>query len=438
MSAASEKEECASNISRCISFYNIANEKINEVKDINEKNKKTNKSYYPQEDLRISVNGFSGVTVKKEIEVKEEPIMLQYVDIKPKEEIGIYVQPISCTEESYPLKLTLKHTGNKLYQCSQCEEAFSRNSDHTKHTRKHTGVKLFQCYKCINTLSQKRHLKAQSAEKPNTCSQCDKAFSQKSGLVQHLRTHTGEKPYHCSQCGNTFSQKTSLINHHKTHTGEKPYQCNQCDKAFTQNIELVRHQRKHTGEKPYQCSQCDKAFSKTNLIIHHRTHTVEKAYQCSQCDKAFSQKCNLVNHLRTHTGEKPYQCSQCDKAFSQRSDLVKHLRTHTGEKPYHCRQSNVTRPSHGMGILHDICRHTLGIKPYQCCQCDKAFSDKSNHKRHHRTHTGRERETISLKQFDKAFTNKHHLINQKRTNSWEKPKQCSQCNKTFSVTGCHI
>ncbi|KAJ1159160.1 hypothetical protein NDU88_011829, partial [Pleurodeles waltl] len=43
---------------------------------------------------------------------------------------------------------------------------------------------------------------------------------------------------------------------------------------------------------------------------------------------------------KIHTGEKPYQCTECEKAFSTNGNLKQHQKIHTGEKPYECTECN--------------------------------------------------------------------------------------------------
>ncbi|GAB1303392.1 Zinc finger protein 997 [Apodemus speciosus] len=92
-------------------------------------------------------------------------------------------------------------------------------------------------------------IKEHILERGNECTQCGKAFAQRSHLQYHERIHTGEKPYECNQCGKSFAGQSSLHCHKRTHTGEKPYGCNQCGKAFAQHSHLQRHKRRHAGEK---------------------------------------------------------------------------------------------------------------------------------------------------------------------------------------------
>ena len=51
-------------------------------------------------------------------------------------------------------------------------------------------------------------------------------------------------------------------------------------------------------------------------------------YICSTCNKAFSRPSSLRIHSHSHTGEKPFKCPHagCGKAFSVRSNMKRHER----------------------------------------------------------------------------------------------------------------
>lgn len=51
-------------------------------------------------------------------------------------------------------------------------------------------------------------------------------------------------------------------------------------------------------------------------------------YICQRCNKAFSRPSSLRIHTHSHTGEKPFKCPHagCGKAFSVRSNMKRHER----------------------------------------------------------------------------------------------------------------
>ncbi|CAL4139127.1 unnamed protein product, partial [Meganyctiphanes norvegica] len=94
------------------------------------------------------------------------------VDIKLKEEIEIKKEPIDVSQNSYFIKHQIEHSVEKSYQCSDC-------------LRTHFDEKPYQYNQC-------------NGEKPYQCTQREKAFSKNTDITRHHRVHSGEKPHQCT------------------------------------------------------------------------------------------------------------------------------------------------------------------------------------------------------------------------------------------------
>ncbi|KFQ59802.1 Zinc finger protein 777, partial [Pelecanus crispus] len=58
------------------------------------------------------------------------------------------------------------------------------------------------------------------------CTECQKTFKLKIGLLKHKQIHTNKKnwasSFICTDCGKSFGRYGDLIRHQRTHTGERP------------------------------------------------------------------------------------------------------------------------------------------------------------------------------------------------------------------------
>ena len=119
-----------------------------------------------------------------------------------------------------------------LHQCPHCPYSFKETNDLKRHIRTHTGEKPYSCKKCGQCFARTTHrirhmrrihsatdeeieaLKVSRTKKIHQCPHCPYSTKgSKNNLKRHIRTHTGEKPYSCRECGRCFTQSSSCKTH---------------------------------------------------------------------------------------------------------------------------------------------------------------------------------------------------------------------------------
>ncbi|XP_073407843.1 uncharacterized protein [Dendrobates tinctorius] len=250
----------------------------------------------------------------------------------------------------------------------------------------HAGAAYFSCHWCGQIFGQRedleQHEPLHSGEKIHTCDQCGKTFFQKNLLMKHEKTHAGDRLSLRNPPSKSLRHALPTVQQLSA-TANKPFSCTKCEKRFSHHETLILHQRSHQRHSIPMTVAPDLKCLGGNLKREH-CEDQGRAFPCSVCGKSFNQKHTLINHLRIHSGERPYPCPTCGKSFIQKQHLTKHVRLHTGERPYSCQECG-----RSFSLKHNLTTHQrihTGERPYACNLCGKRFNRRGILLSHGRIH----------------------------------------------------
>ncbi|XP_034947213.1 zinc finger protein 62 homolog [Chelonus insularis] len=288
---------------------------------------------------------------------------------------------------------------NQVRKCNICGDTFENNEILREHRSKHVdeGILTEEDLRELEPGSEDRKPGEKVPRKRRTdivgleCTECNKQYTSRKGLLRHIQVHEGKK-YLCDICPKKFYRREHLKIHVAKHNMVKPYKCSRCSKRFIKEEQLAAHVTKHernfkknkdsdSTAKRFLCEICSKSFTQsTTLVAHLRAHNGIKPYVCEVCARPFTTNAYLKMHMRTHTQERPYSCQYCSRAFARADTLANHLTSHTGEAKYHCKYC----PKHFRrlkSLKEHVFIHT-GQRPYACPTCDRRFNNNGSRYAH--------------------------------------------------------
>ena len=192
-----------------------------------------------------------------------------------------------CPYRNHPFTRIIQHlpvhTEEKNFQCSECKECYTTNSNCSKHIgRKHKGqgtvLEVLPLAPICNSeggiAGVIKKGSRNSINHNNVCSQCGQSFRWKKILERHIaQKHSSERNYPCPYCEKRFAHDLALNSHKRTHNPEQCLRCTYqgCTVLCKNPSTLEKHIRTHTGEKPFKCTHpnCEKSFAQIGNLNAH-------------------------------------------------------------------------------------------------------------------------------------------------------------------------
>ena len=167
---------------------------------------------------------------------------------------------------------TPEEAKTKKFRCEACEfTGYSHVSVSIHYAASHPPCYCSVCGKVYaNPNALAHHMYIHDPDKPYQCEDCDQTFSFESELASHRMKHRTNPSFTCMfhKCGKQFRHMSELNAHMVVHSG-RLYNCKKCSYSTNNSRHLRDHQCSHSDEKKYKCKYCDERFKYTSGRIQH-------------------------------------------------------------------------------------------------------------------------------------------------------------------------
>ena len=369
------------------------------------------------------------------------------------------------------------HTGEKSYQCDQCNEVFARKDTSDNHylvthgrtlsVEEHGERKPYQCPKggkSFNQVQSDGYLSSagivDSREKSfakisNLCKDTDKESASVLmnldppevtevvnegehdggiGLEDQSNTNTPQNKDLMDEDVNEFVKHLQIPS---PEDSEIYYgnvmSVNTLVGFLDESIEILETSKlspvKAMPVKEMNKLPRDDSDLNVSSTEHCDSGQSENTYDCHLCDKSLPSETILVAHLRlVHN-----QCEYCGQIFKCQSDLSTHLRTHAGARLYQCDQCGKSFEKKYHVAMH---MKTHSKERHQCSHCNKVFKFKG----HLVCHLTKCKESTPVVTYSDSHEVRedsnevrggvHNNLTENKDSSEERLYQCDQCDKS--------
>lgn len=302
-----------------------------------------------------------------------------------------------CFKKFYSKESVLEHKKicvppANVNSCSHCDKLFTDISSLQFHTKIfHPQTQIADSHISSTNLDDSMDVSCYK------CGHCNRVYYSERSLKHHVKLkHTTDEAVECEICGKVCSNKYYLASHSKIVHNNSWSKCDYCDKQFKSKRNIRRHiEYTHLGMQRYKCIECETLFKeKRSLRKHVRTKHPDSVIfpQCQFCQKRFesAKSCKIHLKLLHSFNMNTYPCHMCSVSFSSNKALGIHLRTkHLAEDDiYKCQDCNLVFKGQEKFEQHNEVFHVNLIKNLKqkimprCIICMKDFSTRKSLKRH--------------------------------------------------------